>query len=151
DHRVHVRVVAGDGCGVRLPRPARRTDEGGMSMPRTTTAREIDSGLLEDLLGVSAHAPNADLKVELAQSVRAATRDASRMLDRALFEQQQRMADGLERAQAAQEELRALLGRLAAPPWHPATFLSTVATRLGTRAMVLYNGARRIVSAGDGV
>src|SRR5262249_55959150 len=103
------------------------------------------------LLAFGDGAPNLDRKLELAGMLRATTPDGGRQVDRALLEQLARMTEGLHIAEAAQHELREMLDELDSPPWHPALFLRAVPTDLGPRAMVLYGGARRVVSLEDGI
>lgn len=106
---------------------------------------------LDDLLACGDRAPSVERKVELARGVRSVSPEASRHLDHVLFDRLARMSAGLADAQAAQTALRELLARLDAPPWHPALFLRLVPTDLGSRALVLAGGTRRVVAVADGV
>jgi hypothetical protein len=106
---------------------------------------------LDELLAVGDDAPSVERKMELARVVRTRAPDAGPQLDRALFDQLARMSHGLRLAEVAQGELRELLDRLDSPPWHPALFLRAVPTDVGSRAMVLLGGARRLVAATDDV
>ncbi len=116
-----------------------------------TPPPEADIPFLDDLLATGEGAPDLERKVEIARSVRAMARDGGRQLDAVLFDRLGRMTRGLETAQAVQHELRQMLDDQASPPWHPALFLRAVPTELGTRAMVLHNGARHVVAAAAGV
>lgn len=107
--------------------------------------------LLDELLAVGDGAPTLEQKVELARLMRGRSPESASQLDRALLDQLMRMRTGLRAAEAAQQELRELLDRLAAPPWHPALFLGAVETHLGPRAMVLHGGARRLVALANDV
>ena len=107
--------------------------------------------MLDQLLAVGEDGPSIDQKIELARVLRTTSSDGGRQLDQALFEQITRMSEGLEIAEAAQEELREMLDQLDSPPWHPALFLRAVPTDLGPRAMVLHAGARRVVALAEGV
>jgi len=106
-----------------------------------------DGPLLEQLMALGEGAASVDHKVELARLLRARGPDAGTQLDRMLFDRLARLGEGLHVAEAAQGELRALLERLAFPPWHPAVFLRAVPTAMGPRAMVLHGGQRRVVAA----
>ena len=118
--------------------------------PRTARP-ESEIPFLSDMLAVGERAPSLERKVELARSVRTASPDGGRQLDRVLFDQLARTGEGLAAAQEAQEALRELLERLDSPPWHPALFLRAVETDLGPRAMVLAGGTRRVVALAEGL
>jgi hypothetical protein len=116
-------------------------------MPRNPQPTELP--FLAELLAVGPGAPTLEEKIELARAVRRQP-EVSRQLDGALFDTLVRLRTALEGAQGVQQELRELLERLAAPPWHPAVFLRAIATDHGDRALVLYQGSRRVVAlAGD--
>jgi len=112
---------------------------------------ESELPTLESLIAAGEGAPSLDQKVDMARRLRAAIGGDGRQLDRALLARVAEMQSGLEEARAAQHELRALLEGLASPPWYPATYLRTVETELGSRAMVFHGGARRIVGLAQGV
>jgi hypothetical protein len=119
-------------------------------MPRT---QRVDDEIpfLDQILAVGDGAPPPERRAELARLARSASHDGGRRLDLLLLQRLATLAEGLASAQVAQQELRALMERLASPPWHPALFLRTVPTAVGPRAMVLYGGARRVVAAADDV
>ena len=120
-------------------------------MPRTPQHPERGLPLVEQLFAVGDGAPTLEQKIEIARTMRAGAPDGGRELDHLLLEQIARMRDGLATAEEAQQELRALMERLAAPPWHPATFLRPVETGMGMRAMVLHGGMRRVVALAEDV
>jgi proteasome-associated ATPase len=113
--------------------------------------QRTDLPLLAELLAIGDGAPSLEQKLERAAALRASDPDLARRLDAALFETLARQRTGLEAAQAAQHELRALLDRLTLPPWFPAVFLGPIETAAGPRAMVLHAGARRVVPLADDV
>ncbi len=119
-------------------------------MPRTPQS-EPEVPFLDHLFAVGDGAPSVDQKLDLARHVRESSADGGRQLDRALLEHLARTIHGLEAATAAQQELRELIDRLDAPPWHPALFLRAVETERGRRAMVLDGGTRRVVAVADGI
>jgi len=119
-------------------------------MPRTPHP-EIEIPFIDHLMAFGDDAPSVDRKVELVQHIRGISQDGGQRLDRVLFDQLARMAQGIEAAQTAQQELRDMLERLDSPPWHPALFLRAVPTERGPRAMVLDGGARRVVAVADGI
>jgi ATP-dependent 26S proteasome regulatory subunit len=119
-------------------------------MPRRSPTDASTPGL-ENLLAWGEGAPSLPEKLDLARRLRAAMSDGGAMIDQILLTQIARMHDGLRTAEQAQRELRALMERLTAPPWHPALFLRAVATPIGPRAMVLHGGGRRVVALADDV
>ncbi len=119
-------------------------------MPRMQRP-EPEIPFLDDILATGEQAPDLARKVELAHTARTMSADGGRRLDQILLDRLARQSLGLAAAQAAQQELRAMLERLDAPPWHPALFLRAVPTDLGPRAMVLHGGARRLVALADGL
>src|SRR5690349_20404362 len=144
-------------CSRRWPMPIGRPSEAPLDlrrypMPiRRSSEPALDPAMLEMLLASGDGAPPLDHKLEVVRALRAGMRDGGALLDRVLLEQVTRLRLGLGAAEAAQHELRALLDRLAAPPWHPAVFLRAVETELGPRAMVVQAGARRVVAIGEHV
>ena len=119
-------------------------------MPRIPP-NQTEVPFLEELLAFGPGSPTLEQRIEIAKSIRATRPDLTRQLDGVLFDNIIRLRTGLEAAQGVQQELRELLSRLAAPPWHPATFLRAVETEHGPRAMVLYSGSRRVVALVDGI
>ena len=121
-------------------------------MPRTTHPPEMDLlSRLNQLSATGEGAPDLPAKLALLTAVRAQSPEAFKWADRFLVEEVDRLAYQLREAQAAQAKLRALHETLTAPPWHPAVYLGSEATVQGPRAMVLCNGARRVVALGEGV
>lgn len=118
---------------------------------RRLSRSDVPLPFLDDLLAVGDGAPDLDRKAELLGLARGAGAEVAARFDRVLLERLDRQTRGLVAAQAAQEELRALLARLEAPPWHPAILLRLEPTPLGVRAMVLHQGARRLVALADDV
>jgi ATP-dependent Clp protease ATP-binding subunit ClpA len=119
-------------------------------MPRVRTPDD-EIPLLDQLMAVGEGAPSIDQKVDLAQTIRSSSPERGRRLDQALLDRLARYAVGLTQAQAAHAHLREMIERLDAPPWFPALFLRPVDTSLGPRALVLFNGAQRLVALAEGV
>jgi ATP-dependent 26S proteasome regulatory subunit len=65
---------------------------------------------------------------------------------RPLLEENVRLQDALERAQATQEKLRELVDQMTAAPWFPALFQKLVDTPQGVRAMVWAGSMPRLVN-----
>jgi proteasome-associated ATPase len=126
-----------------------------MSMPRITrnetsaSAPPISPPIVERLTATGEDAPSLDDKVELAQAVRRECSDGGRQLDRLLLDRIARATLGLEEAKARQLELRAIHAKLTASPWYPAVFLRPLVTPLGTRAMVMCEGSKRVVEVAE--
>lgn len=69
-----------------------------------------------------------------------------RRTPRVLLEENARLQDTLERAQATQEKLRKLLDQITAAPWFPALLQKLVDTPQGVRAMVWVGSMPRLVN-----
>lgn len=119
-------------------------------MPRTQRV-DAEIPFLEEILAFGDETVDPERRAELMRLARSTSHDGGRRLDLLLADRLATMSRGLAAAQAAQEELRGLMARLASPPWHPALFLGMVPTELGPRAMVLFGGTRRVVAPADGV
>lgn len=85
-------------------------------------------------------------RLDFLSTLRGESPEASRDLDRTLLQEVSRVREALEAARATQAEMRELLEKLTAPPWHVATFLASVTTALGPRFEVLHRDARRLVA-----
>lgn len=70
-------------------------------------------------------------------------------IDRLLLGQLLRMHRDLDGVIQAQKELREIIQKLSATPWHPGLFLNLVDTQLGERALVSCNRQRRLVELSD--
>jgi proteasome-associated ATPase len=121
-----------------------------MPMRARQTEPELSS-VVSHITSVGAGSPPLDQKLQLAAAIRAGSPDASRQLDRTLIEHIARLGEGLHAAREAQDELRALVSSLAAPPWHPALYLGSASTDEGAMAIIVHAGTRRIVGFADGV
>lgn len=114
-------------------------------------AAEIDTSILAAITSMSEGAADAEERLQLMRRVRDHSAEASGALDRHLLGEIWRLHGGLARAGESQAELKALLDRLTAPPWHPAIYLGPVATADGPAAVVIHGHARRIVRLNEGV
>lgn len=103
--------------------------------------------VLGQLLAVGEEAPALERKLELAAAVRAHSREAARALDSALLGRLEELDEAVGRTAAVQEELRAHLRTLTAPPLHSAVFLGRVELPQGAAALVAFAGSRRLVGA----
>ena len=86
-----------------------------------------------------------EAKLERAAALRGTSAETSRELDRRLFDGYQRLHRHLGQAREAQRELRALLDRMAAPPWHPGLVLGSVEVSAARRVVVHVGSATRVV------
>jgi hypothetical protein len=106
-----------------------------------------NSDLNEALAAFTApHANPAELdaKLERAAALRASP-EASRELDRGLFDGYQRLFRHFNQARSDQQELRGLLDKMAAPPWHPGLVLGSVEVGATQRVLVYVGTATRVV------
>jgi proteasome-associated ATPase len=109
------------------------------------------SNLWEQLVRQGDEAPSAQEKLQIVQQVRQTLPDVGAKLDERLLAEIARLRTGLTQARRTQDELRDVLARLSAPPWHPAIYLG--ATPLGALpgALVSFGGARRVVGLASGL
>jgi proteasome-associated ATPase len=115
------------------------------------TPPDIDPSVLARITAVGDGAPGPDERLQLIALVRASSPEASRALDRHLLGEISRLHGGLEQARENQAELKALLGQLTAPPWHPAVYLGRAVAGDEPAAVVVHGSARRIVRLNEGV
>ncbi len=102
----------------------------------------------EPLLAPHTTQAELDAKLERAALLRAGSPEASRDLDFHLFESQRRLDASLRRAGSLQQELRGLLDKLSAPPWHPGTVVDAFDIGAARRVLVHVGGALRVVEVG---
>jgi len=90
-------------------------------------------------------------RVELMQAIRVASVQDSLTLDslmlNAFFDQRR----SLQKTQAIQQELRAVVEKMSRPPWHPGWLLQVREEEGRPRALVHCNGSIRLVEYGEGV
>jgi proteasome-associated ATPase len=115
------------------------------------TPPDIDPSFLARITAVGDGAPGPDERLQLIALLRASSPEASGALDRHLLGEIGRLYGGLEHARENQAELKALLERLTAPPWHPAIFLGRAAAGNEPAAIVCHGNVRRIVRLNAGV
>jgi proteasome-associated ATPase len=120
-------------------------------MPQTAQRIEEEFAILNDLLPAGAGALTLEQKMELVQAVRGRSRDRGILIDRFLLEHLIRRTVGLEEASATQAQLREIVDNLVAPPWYPVLLDELVPAAGGVRAVVVYNGVRRLVNIADDV
>ena len=107
--------------------------------------------MFERLVTFGEGTPSLDDRVAYLQEVRRCPGEVSRRADLRLLGRIQALTEGLQQAGVAQDELRRILEKLGATPWHPAVFLRAVQTGVGPRALVVHGSSRRLVGVADGV
>ena len=80
------------------------------------------------------------------QILRAQSPEMNREIDTLLLERMRQMQHGMREVQERQEQLRQLIEKLGAPPYHPAIYLGAMDAAHGTVAIVHHGGATRVVS-----
>lgn len=90
-------------------------------------------------------------QIQIVHVLRSRSQEAGAEVDRWLLGQVNRLREGLFEAREYQAELKEVLEKLSATPWHPAVFLGPVATEGGPSAAVACRGAVRVVGLADGV
>ena len=120
-------------------------------MPQTAQRIEEECAVLNDLLPVGAGALDIEQKLEIVQAVRGRSRDRGALVDRFLLEQLTRKTVGLAEAGAAQVQLKEIVDNLIAPPWYPVLLDEILPVAGAARAVVVYNGVRRLVNIAEDV
>jgi proteasome-associated ATPase len=92
-----------------------------------------------------------DQKLALIERVRTASSHGQGHLDRFFVEETDRLRDGLRKAREIQAELREIIEKLEAPPWHAARFIGTTSSAQGPAAIVVHGSNRLVVGATHGV
>ena len=87
---------------------------------------------------------------EIVCALRRQSSQAGERLDRYFLGELERLRAGLAEAKGLQDQLKDIVQRLTAPPWHSAVFLGLAPGRPSS-ALVLHNGARRVVSLANDV
>lgn len=100
---------------------------------------------LEDLRAVGHAAPTFERKLEIVEALRRHGHGGQPLIDRFFLEETDRLRVGLGKARDALAELRGVVRRLSAPPWHPARYLVGMDTPEGPGALVMHGAARRVV------
>jgi proteasome-associated ATPase len=83
------------------------------------------------------------------QHLRGQSPEVNREIDMMLLDRMRHLHRGMAEIQARQDELRAVIEKLGAPPYHPAIYLGTMETARGTVAVVHHGNAHRFVSVSD--
>lgn len=109
--------------------------------------------LLERLRAVGSDGPSLNEKCQIAELLRTQSSEMSRRLDRMLLADAHQLRTGLAEAQANMRQLKELLDKVTAPPWHLGVFLYALgaATPSQPRVLVYHAGSRRVVSLADGL
>lgn len=107
--------------------------------------------LLETLSSLEARSLPPAEQLALLLSLRSQSPEAAAAVDRSLLAQIGRLRSGLLGAREHLGELREVLDRLSAPPWHTGLYLGPIVTGGVRAAAVTCNGSVRIVSFADGV
>ena len=119
-------------------------------MPRSAR-KPIDPAILEAMIAVADGPLDEEEKLNAAEALRGGNAETSRELDRALFARIGELLQGMHEAKGTLTQQHAMMRKLMAPPWFPATFLGPAQTSEGERAIVLYGSGRRIVGLAEGL
>jgi ATP-dependent 26S proteasome regulatory subunit len=100
---------------------------------------------MQRLTDTGSSGPSDTEKLHLIARLRAETPEAGEHIDRLLIDQLRRMRRTCDEARRCQEELRALLEKLTAPPWFAATFLSVLTLDDEVKGMISTAQGVRVV------
>lgn len=106
--------------------------------------------LLDRLAETGADQPSVREQIHILETARDLSPEAQPHVDRWLVQQLHTLKRGIDEAARNHAELKALHERLTSPPWFVAVFLRRV-DATDDKALVVYQGSPRAVTAGDGV
>ena len=75
----------------------------------------------------------------------------SREIDRQMLRLLSRSQGVIEELRSSRDQLKQIIDKLTAFPWHPATFVQIEPTTDGSRALVLHGNSTRLVGAAEGL
>jgi proteasome-associated ATPase len=107
--------------------------------------------LLHRLADCQPGAPNDADKLQLLRQLRHESPEVSEAIDRRLLEQLRKLYRSCEETQLRQEELRAMLEKLMAAPWLPATYVATLHIDGEPKALVAQGHGSRVVGFAPGM
>jgi proteasome-associated ATPase len=117
-----------------------------MPRPPQSDLPDDATNLIAGLSSLDSRVPTPEHQLALVQSLRARSPDAAAAVDRSLLGQLGALRTGLLEARTHLGELRQVLERLSATPWHAAVFLGPLTTGGVRAAAVACNGGARVVS-----
>ncbi len=106
---------------------------------------------IQELLRFGEGAPEPGEKVAMMRELRGRSGEEGERLDLTLLRECEAMGVALNNARGIHEELREIVEKLSALPWHPATVLRRVSSPAGERALVWQGGASRLVAVAEDV
>ncbi len=123
-----------------------------MSRTLEVPVREVLNAMRR-LRAVGDDAPTLDEKCGILAAARAQDAGLAERLDRTLLEETERLRQGLTEAQANLQQLKELLDKVTAPPWHVGVYLRPLSTgeQAVERVMVQHANARRLVNLAEDV
>jgi ATP-dependent 26S proteasome regulatory subunit len=110
--------------------------------------RRLQADLVR-LISEDTDAGSLGRQLELMHAIRRSSREESDTVDRLLLATITDLRRSIKEAQAAQEELRALVEKMSAPPWHPGRLLRVIEAEGRLRALVHCGAGTRLVEFGD--
>jgi ATP-dependent 26S proteasome regulatory subunit len=105
----------------------------------------------ELLISEAPSAGDVEARVDALQTLRRASVQDSSFLDTLLLGAVFDLRRSVHRTEKIQQQLRAVLEKMSAPPWHPGWLLRIVPAEGRPRALVHCNGVDRLVEFGQGV
>ena len=114
----------------------------------------------ERLNAVGRGAPNLEEKCQIVQRLREASPEHARRVDRMLVHDRDQLRVALNEADVRLRELKDLLDKVTAPPWHVGVYVCVVeepeslpclTESDAPRVLVYHGGSQRVVSLADGL
>ncbi len=116
-----------------------------------TKKANLDPTLLRALVDTGSNAAPLEAKLELLHSMRGASAETDRDLDRHLLSVVERVRHDALELRSVHEQLGRTLEQILAPPWYLATFCKLIPGDPAQHALVVHNGVQRVVGFAEGV
>jgi len=134
-------------------------------MSRTSERSSAARLWMDKLLATGDGAPSLARKCEFASMIRAESPETSQQLDRMLLGNVEQLRAALGEARSNLNELKEVLDKITAPPWHMGVFICPIdecpvndfaqpgqpEAPEGQRVMVYHGGSRRVVNLAEGL
>ena len=108
-------------------------------------SRRIDQSTQQLLTAVGNGAPSIGEKLAVVESIRAQSPEMGKLLDKFLIEDCQSTRKCVAELNTVLDELKKLLEKLTAPPWHEAVYLGPCPLLGGKKVYVIFGNSRRVV------
>ncbi len=119
-------------------------------MPRPSADRQAPASAAV-VVSPPHEGPSSDERLRVMATIRSLGPESSAELDRTLLRQIYRLYNGLDAAKDAHAELKRIVDKLTAPPWHPGVYIGAGPGDPAPTAVVAHGSTKRVVVIGESV